>query len=174
MSRRSTPSRYSRYPRYISKGLKYQFVPFSIDANFEGSGRMNQVLVPQSSVQGIRKVKNFAFSITTSAEIPMLWALVYLPEGGAINTINPQVNTGAPITGTPEGGNPRATFVELFAANQWVIACGTCISGAVQNYRTRMARNLNGGDSVWFICWTAQGTPAGFVNITGNYAIRYN
>lgn len=156
------------YPRYISKGMKYQFVPFCIEALLGSGERVEQVLVPQSTVQGIRKVKNFNFNVTTNIQFPVLWAIIYLPEGGDIQQIKPNTNAG-------KEGNPdaRKTFVELFAANQWVIGCGTCISGAVQTFKTRMARNLNGGDSVWMILWSAN-ADGGYINITGNYAIRYN
>lgn len=174
MSSRRGYRRRDYVPRgYISKASKYQFVPFTINFKIPAnSSGMSSILVPTSSVAGIRKVKNFNINLVTSCPAPLIFAVVYIPEGGNISSILPNINN-APQT---------ELFSELFAANQWVIGCGSIISGSLNNWKTRMSRNLNNGDSVYLYVYTHDkeniGAPAEGdtyeVCATGNYAIRYN
>lgn len=152
------------YPRYRSARTKYQFVPFSMTMNFTGEG-LYQLVVPSFAVAGVRKAKNFNVNFVTSSVDPLLYALVYLPEGAEPNTFQPTINTN-------EAPN---TFTELFAANQWVIACGSISQGAQNKVFTRMSRNLNNGDSIYLYVWKINNNDdAVAVNATGSYAIKYN
>lgn len=173
MSSRRVYRRRDYIPRYVPRASKYQFVPFSINFSLpsdgptpaQGVGDLH-VLVPQSQVAGIRKVKNFSINFATDTPVPLLFAIMYLPEGTTATNTVPRIN--------PSGS--ADTFVEMLEANQWVIGCGSIVQGAINQFRTRMSRNLNNGDSVWLYVWKTQGndTAERFVNATGNYAIRYN
>lgn len=174
-------SRYSRTRRsrnyYVPRKEKYQFVPFSINGQMTTSRGLTQIICPPSTVSGNRKIKNIGFDITTNSPIPLLYAVFYVPEGGQQTQITPQINEMT----SQNLGNPQA-FVELFAANQWVIGCGSVTSGAIARFRSRMARNLNNGDFVALLVFTAdQSIPSDAnpaysieMNVTGNYAIKYN
>lgn len=178
MSSRRGYRRRDYVPRnYLSKASKYQFVPFSIQFNWgvaenkpNAPGRVN-ILVPPSTVSGIRKVKNFNINFVTNSSRPLLFACVYAPEGANVENLKPNIvglNTSSGVT-----------FTEMFAANQWVIGCGSIANGAINVWKTRMSRNLNNGDSVYLFVWQLVYDEADIdanvdVNATGNYAIRYN
>nr|QQL09573.1 putative capsid protein [Marmot associated feces virus 1] len=160
------------YNNYVPRAIKYQFVPISINASFTNTNPvLKQVICPSSEVAGMRKVKNFNLQFVANLNQPFLWALVYVPDGASVTNINPEI-----INATTMPVN--AGYTELFAANQWVIGCGTFIEGAINTYKTRMSRNLNSGDTVWLMMFMngslAEGTGPVLVNCTGNYAIRYN
>lgn len=166
MVRRYTRRSYRRN-YYRSASQKYQFVPFSVTQNFPSSNvGMRQCIVPSSTVSGIRKVKNFNLNFVTSSEWPLLYAVVYIPDGANPDTLVPNINSGT---------SPN-NFVELFAANQWVVQCGSISQGAQNRSYTRLARNLNNGDSVWLFVWRVNidDTTEISVNTTGSYAIKYN
>lgn len=175
MSSRRVYRRREYIPRmYTPKSAKYQFVPFSINAGIPAGSDtstiygVNSVIVPQSNVAGIRKVKNFYINFTTNSSIPIIFAIVYAPEGANVENLRPNIN---------QVPSDSYTFTELFEANQWVIGCGSIVNGAVNQFRTRMSRNLNNGDSVFLFLWMASGQPPEeltAINATGNYAIRYN
>ncbi|UNI72382.1 MAG: putative capsid protein [Chaetfec virus UA24_3359] len=157
---------------YIAKREKYQFVPFSIRGNISTTAGVTQIICPPSTVAGMRKVKNIGFDISTSSNAPLIFAVFYIPEGGQVQQIEPQIN----IANSNTIDDPQP-FVELFAANQWVIGCGTVIAGSVTRFRSRMARNLNNGDFLGLLVFTNdKTTPANPIdfNVTGNYAIKYN
>lgn len=129
-------------------------------------GGTYQLVVPAFTVAGIRKVKNFDVNFVTNSADPLLYALVYLPEGAAPESFIPQINSTS----------SQNKFTELFAANQWVIACGSISQGAQNRMRTRMSRNLNNGDTVWLYVWRINLSSIEdiSVNATGSYAIKYN
>lgn len=157
---------------YVAKREKYQYVPFSVRGQITDTPGVTQIICPPSTVAGMRKVKNIGFDITTSTASPLIFAVFYIPEGGLLDQIEPQIN----LANNTNIINPKP-FVELFAANQWVIGCGTVIAGAVTHFRSRMARNLNNGDFIGIVVFTNdKEVPSELVdfNITGNYAIKYN
>lgn len=175
MSSRRGYRRRDYIPRnYISKASKYQFVPFSIQFNYSTLDPLTpgiiNVLVPTSTVAGIRKVKNFNINFVSNTTDPLLFAVLYIPEGADTANLTPNIN-GFNVDGSK-------VFAELFAANQWVIGCGSIVAGALNNWKTRMSRNLNNGDSVYMFIWQLQPNDRVVstvkVNATGNYAIRYN
>lgn len=174
----------NRTATYIPKSVKYQFVPFTVWADFtagvpDGSGTESptiaQCIVPSSTLSGIRKVKNFTIDFCTDCTFPVLFYLIYLPEGARIQNMTLQANVTNNEAASGNGvSGVNGEFTEMFGANQWVIGCGTLTSGAVTRYKTRLSRNLNGGDTVW-LCFTSISNSTPFrVNATGNYAIRYN
>lgn len=177
MSSRYVARRKNYYRGYIPKSVKYQFVPFTIQGTIPQNQQfVYKTIVPRSNVAGIRKVKNF--DITMSLGIgdsgviePILYALMYVPEGANVAQIVPQLNQ--PYFGE---ANQEPPFVEMLAANQWVIGCGCVTTNSTTRYRSRLSRNLNDGDSVVLIFWQTEGVAIDekHINATGNYAIRYN
>lgn len=174
MPRRTYRRRYARVARPL-KTVKYSNETFNAGNDYQkyitpAQGAIN---VPTESIgligaiaaQGMRKVKNFTLNLMTNSEVTLIWALIYLPDGGQIGNLNVGV---APNSAS------------LYEPNQNVIMSGLLKSdSAQQTFRTRLARNLNSGDSVGLIFKQVlpypQGTQPGhytfFVNL--NYAITY-
>ena len=83
------------------------------------------------SLQGVRKAKNFSLSFLSDEELPVLWALVYLPEGYDAKNVN------------TSGSN-----VSIYEPNQHVIMSGVYIKGQQSKWFTKLGRNLNSGDAI--------------------------
>ncbi|UPW36492.1 putative capsid protein [Dipodfec virus UA23Rod_1661] len=157
---------------YVAKKEKYQYVPFSVRGAINNINGVTQIICPPNTVSGMRKIKNINFEVTCDSADPIIYAVFYVPEGGQMEQILPRIN----FTEAQGVTSPRP-FVELFAANQWVIGCGTCIQGSISRFRSRMARNLNNGDFIGILVFTNDmENPTNSIdfNITGNYAIKYN
>lgn len=127
--------------------------------------QLNMALIAPINSQGMRKVKNFTLTILTSSSVPIIWALVYVPDSQAISTIN-------------VGVAPNSAA--LYEPNQNVILSGIVKNdSAQQTFRTRLARNLNSGDSIGIVFRQvipyAAGTPNGTYSfyVSLNYAITY-
>lgn len=130
-------------------------------------------LVKGIDQQGIRKVKNFTLRVTHGCPTPLFFALVYVPAG--------QTAAGLKFgTYTPEGG---AVPASLYEPNQNVIMCGTIDTGSAtyptqaSTFRTRLARNLNSGDSIALVLGqgfspSGENSPFNFA-LTLNYAICF-
>lgn len=161
---------------YVRKSEKFQFVPFSVNLSLpEGVSGGYQVICPASTVAGMRKVKNIGFDVITNSPEPLLFTVFYLPEGTNVTSVEAQINQ---VTYNNEGVQTGGTnFSELFAANQWIIGCGSMIAGAVTHFRSRMARNLNNGDVIILLVHTGTNQELNQsvrVSVTGSYAIKYN
>ena len=126
-------------------------------------------VVPATDTFGTRKVKNFTLTIdSNNYEMPMAWALVYVPDG--------QEPSKLTVTGIADNKIP-----ELYKPNQNVIMQG--ILNPASNYRplrftTRLARNLDSGDSIYlvFAPYGEQTAQVGVVySIIGtcNYSIKF-
>lgn len=166
--------RYARVARPL-KAVKYSSETYNAGNDFpfyvapaHGAANPPNIavgLINSIQSQGMRKVKNFTLTIITTSPMPIIWALVYLPDAQNLGNLN-------------IGAAPNA--VSLYEPNQNVIMSGIVKSdSAQQTFRTRLARNLNSGDSVGIVFRQVlaypAGTPAGsysfFVNL--NYAITY-
>lgn len=137
------------------------------------------VVVPSVSAPlGTRKVKNFTVSFicdhsrifrpnADELERPaqILWALVFVPEGTNASEINP----------TTTLMQPRS----LYEPNQNVIMAGLITSQNMCRFKTRLARNLNAGDSIQMVLYNQLETGAAgdellsYVNVHWNFAISY-
>lgn len=125
-------------------------------------------IIPQAVTQGIRKVKNMSLSIApmlfdgtgNALQLPVRYALVYVPEG-----TNPSaLQIGAGVN-------------SLYEPNQNVIMQGSFLTSNPYRTSTRLARNLNSGDSIYLLM-VANGTGAWGSNtatfgVNLNYAIAY-
>lgn len=136
---------------------------------------VNSLLAINSNIQGMRKVKNFTLHIDTNCPVPLYFALIYVPQGTSPGNIN---------VGTVQ--NP----VSFYEPNQNVILSGICRTESPQlTFRSRLARNLNSGDSIAIIFRPAakaptsdedtddRGEPTGYatylLTCTLNYAITF-
>ena len=117
----------------------------------------------------IMKVKNFRINAVFAASLSVLWALVYVPEGTPIGTINV----------APAVVGPAAGFYE---PQQFLIASGlysSAASGGGMNAGplrvwSPLARNLNPGDGIYFIWRAFDFTGHADTLITFSYACCVN
>jgi len=100
--------------------------------------QVNYSILPPTDVQGMRKIKHFQITFTsTSDSLPFYYALVFVPAG-----YNPQ-RINLPVEGTA---------IAAYDANQFVISQGVLdFSGGPLRIRSPLSRNLNSGDSI-FLC----------------------
>lgn len=125
-------------------------------------------IVPSTGVYGTRKAKNFDIQVTTTAiASPIVAALVYVPQGTLASGLNISAFS-------PEGPN------SLYEPNQNVIgqfiipATPEGTSQSVTRFRTRLARNLDSGDSIVLIFGAVDHLDQGSsICATVNYAIKY-
>lgn len=197
MYRRRYRRRYRRYGR----SFRYSNETYQNTGNFNSNGadpgagvspdnydtngfrRGNQIMIPAVNIvsasnnPGIRKVKNFTIQINPTStvvaqdgtynappDVRLLWALVYVPEGVATNELS------------------TAIAGSLYEPNQNVIAQGVASPNQINRTFSSLARNLNSGDRIVFICYflfpiNIDNTTDDIVSrvfVTVNYAIAYS
>jgi hypothetical protein len=125
------------------------------------------LLVPGSNAQGVRKAKNLTVKfVTTTLHVPLIFAVVYVPEG---------VNPG---TLTLSVGTPSAPL-SLYEPAQNVIMYGQLVTQpqSPQQFHTRLARNLQSNDSIYLLLRPLvkydEGQWVVNLDILCNYAICY-
>ena len=161
--------RYRRRSRRPYKTVKYsnETYNFQDDANFSTQGEVVQLtskLVKNEGMQGMRKAKNFTLQIVTNATFPIYFALVYSPSQVPLGKIN---------------FGSATSPLSIYEPNQNVIISGLIGVGQnQQTWRTRLARNLNSGDSIQIIFATPYGSSEAAKNpvqiiATLNYAISF-
>lgn len=181
------PRRRVRYVR-TARRSKYQMTTVNLAPTFQRATNQENpeatstfgsiVICPQSNVAGVRKFKNLSLDITTMPDNPNVYfyCILYIPEGTSVGNIG--VNNTVP--GDVDVYN---TFTEMIPSSQWVIANGSFSARSPARIRSRLARNLNNGDSIYLIIGSRvygadDGAPGDaqpwLTQITGNYAIRYN
>lgn len=149
------PRKYTRSGRYTRrvKTVKYSNETY----NFQDALAINSPSVKTNAFstviasidqQGVRKCKNFELTLTGTPfvpttqgdvqAVPLFWALVYVPQG----TEPSQINIGS-----------YEAPASLYEPNQNVIMSGVWPADLTAPYvkRTRLARNLNSGDSIAFV-----------------------
>lgn len=139
-------------------------------------------MIPDTTVLATRKVKNFTLRIglpelhllttptptNTNANFCVLWALVFVPQ----NTEPQALQFSDPTAADP-------VSISIYEPNQNVIMSGMFTDFQTYTYKTRLARNLNSGDTVAlvtnFFNYGATGTPQMSYSIAAvlNYAISY-
>lgn len=136
-------------------------------------------IIPQAmgGVLGTRKAKNFTLRICPEATLieqkvggntfersRVAFALVFVPEGTLPSAIKFGANTSA---------------ASLYEPNQNVILSGLVDSTQTYTFKTRLARNINSGDTIALVLydlisltadWNSTNTPIAF---TCNYAISF-
>lgn len=176
------PRYYKRF--YRSKSLKYSNENACI-ASVLGADPTDEAgthkqgnfqLIPATTAQGTRKVKNLTLRIllgpsfdidktdpTNRSEHPgsLSFVVVFVPEG----TLPSAINVGD-------------QSISMYEPNQNVILTGIINNDQAYTFRTRLARNLNSGDSIYIVLrdnnavteTTYTQTAAQFML---NYAIAY-
>ena len=97
------------------------------------------VVVPDSSVEGMRKVKHITVSlahqeVTTEYSGIAYWALVYVPQGTTPNTMT--------LSGT----------TSMYEPNQFVMNAGVVdFNAGPVRFTSPVSRNLNSGDKIVLI-----------------------
>ena len=135
------------------------------------NGSIFKTLVVNTKAEGVRKVKNFTLNVTTSYKqnvtdenikemMPIVFALIYVP------------NEQQPLNLTPN----NADFQTLYGTNNYVILYGVCNSGKQITLRSKLARNLNAGDSIVLKLFNPNENPLKDLSFYAslNYAIAYN
>ena len=155
--RRSIKAR-SNYSRE-NKGAFFQVGTTLTNGLYQGG----TLIVPPSTVQGTRTVKNFTITVPVTGNVnsEYWWALVYVPQSQVAQPL-------FAATGSPDGS--------LYEPNQYVIASGmTDNSAGPIRIRTKMSRKLHSGDFISLIVGTT-GDQQGTNPVKGlvSYSIRYN
>jgi len=127
------------YRRYRGgKRIKYSVQQKAFQFAAEGGASTAQVIVPATTLEGMRKVKHLTVNMT--AETPtssIYWALVYVPQGTTPQNIN--VATSATLPG-------------MYEPNQFVMNCGIVdIDAGPIRFHSPVARNLNDGDAIYLV-----------------------
>lgn len=168
-----------RYSRRI-KSVKYSNETVNCTGIWElldNATQKNIVLIAKADIQGTRKCKNFEITFCgtewfhddpnadkeVDRTLPVAWALIYVPEGT--------------VPGALQSGNLTRS-ASLYEPNQNVIMSGLWPANLTSNYKvkTRLARNLNSGDSIYLVMDTVGGQPnhtKKSVAVNLNYAIAY-
>ena len=147
-------------PKYYKKRYykgnrdKYSVEQMAGALEIPASSQAFSTVVGDTGVQGMRKVKHLTLSVSSSsgADGVVYWALVYKPQGVALNTMN--------ITGTST----------MYEPNQYVMGCGVFdFSGGPLRIRSPLSRNLNSGDSICLI----MANPSASVPLIVRYVVQY-
>jgi hypothetical protein len=167
------PRRFRRYARSARtvKPIRYSNETVSgMTGGSLGTGVTVHVVVIQAvNATGVRKIKNPTLRLAMSAPtppFPILWALVYVPEGFPASALKLEYALG---------DIPPS----IFEPNQNMIMSGVIpATGAAEpiTYRSRLARNLNSGDSIHLLVRGMSGVTdiedVQFIYLL-NYAICY-
>ena len=115
----------------------------------------NQIVVPATTLEGMRKIKHLQVNLTCSVEnVNIWWALVYVPQGTEASELN--VTSG---------------IAEMYEPNQYVMNCGIVDPSAGPiRFSSPLARNLNNGDSIQ-LCLVSDSQADLNVNGTVRYAV---
>ena len=94
--RRTSRRTASRSSKRIKYSIENTGVAISVGADKVNGLRQNgQVVVPATTVQGVRKIKHLTISLSGTTDThEFYWALVYVPEGYQANALFPAFNTG--------------------------------------------------------------------------------
>ena len=147
------------------KTVKYSNETSNITSSFtiKAGSQINAPLISASSIQGIRKAKNFSFKILYAGTAPLMFVLIYVPQDQDVKAIT---------RGTYQ------TPASLYEPNQNVIMSGYIVpnNSQAQTFRTRLARNLNSGDSIQIAIACAGANDSvenAMIGISLNYAITF-
>ena len=147
-SRKYAISRPLKTTKYSNETYAVSMSPISEVASKASDIKI--LIPPTSGILGTRKCKNFTLRLHFSEPLildssgvptgnlytsPILFALVYVPEG---------TSPTPPAIGTVNAAS-------LYEPNQNVILSGLVDTHQVYSFKTRLARNLNSGDSIVII-----------------------
>lgn len=162
--RRRVASRAVKAVRY-SNETYCQSVPSTVGVG-DWNSSIAICMVPATQTAGMRKAKNFTLSMQyIDLKAPLAFALVYVPQNQDPQDINRAVWSETATAPT-----------SLYEPNQNVIMQGLVpleSNGRIE-FKTRLARNLNSGDSVFLVLRTiADITTSPTFSCQLNFAICY-
>lgn len=151
---------------------------FWINNTFNNGVYAKPEIIPATTILGTRKAKNFTIDIycsystetedgtVSASSTTLFWALVYVPEG---------TNAGN-FSFVPVNSNDYLSFYE---PNQNVIMSGIVDSSHVCRLKSKLARNLNSGDTITLIVYDPRAGSATHsyvlnVGYTINYALSFS
>ena len=145
------PYKRARY----GKSIKYSVQQKAFGFAATGDATSAQVIVPPTTLEGMRKVKHLTVNIAAdSTAKTMYWALVYVPQGTTPQSISVSTAT---------------TLPSMYEPNQFVMNCGIVdIDAGPTRFHSPIARNLNDGDAIFLV---VRPVGAGATNIIGT--VRY-
>lgn len=150
------PRRY--YRRYRRTKRKYSVEQRPLLTSLVASSTTAVQIVPPAMVEGMRKVKNITVNLTPESDDPFIltWALVYVPEGTPVGSLNLSSQTST-----------------LYEPNQFVMNCGVAdpTAGPIRFF-TPLSRNLNSGDAIYLLLGNHTSVTPTVHGIT-RYAIAY-
>lgn len=170
MGKRYYRRRYVNRDKYSVEQTAIRSNNLNLWTHVEGSGEFTGdssqwscVVVPSSSLQGTRKVKHLTFSIANNGsqneDVPLMYTIVYVPQGTPCNPINfPGINSA----------------VNLYEPNQFVMSQGVLdFSAGPARIRCPLSRNLNSGDAIYLILATSYSNqhPSNTYLVSVRYAI---
>ena len=182
------PRRYRRRRYAIARPLKTaKYSNETYGTNIYGLTLLNSSIqkqvpmVPNTTVLATRKCKNFTLRIgivesrynTTRVNDGFLlhWALVFVPQGLSPSNL---------VLSEANAAEAQPTSISVYEPNQNVIMQGVITDMQAYTYKTRLARNLNSGDSIYLVtCFYSSRTgeateTADFLAAaTLNYAVSY-
>ena len=133
------------------KRIKYSVQQKAFAFNADAGGSTSQVIVPPTTLEGMRKVKHLTVNLSAPIDTQFYWALVYVPQGTTVNAINLTSTAG------------------MYEPNQFVMNCGIIDTNAGPiRISTPLARNLNDGDAIYLVVLPV---GAGTTSIRGT--VRY-
>lgn len=133
---------------------------------------LGKTLVSAAQIQGTRKVKNMTLSISTSQiSVPILCTVIYVPQGTEAGSLSINPSGGPNPSSLYE---PNQNVIMQFVLNPvYANGEGSC----VQRFKTRLARNLDSGDSIKLVMAPSTALAADLDNFkvsgTFNYAISF-
>ena len=173
------PRRYRRRRYAITRPLKttkYSNETFGAAADNQWliNAKYISTCIPAATTLGTRKCKNFTLTILIKGGVndvnkPIFFALVFVPEGTSPSALN----LGNQLSPT-ESGDTALVSTSYYEPNQNVILQGFVDSTQVYRFKTRLARNLNSGDTICLV-WRpfASYSATGLLSYTLNYAMAY-
>jgi hypothetical protein len=147
--RRSVPSS-ARVLRQVCDSIHVSRI-FAVDATDRA------IIVPAANITGVRRIQDFTLKL--SAASPLVYALVYVPEG--INAEGVSLNISEPSAAT-----------SVYTPEQHIILSGV-VSGDMYPARYFGSRNLASGDAVYLLTRAVDAKEAGALIYTVTYYIAF-
>ena len=144
------PYKRARYGKRLKYSIQQRAFSFLADVG----GSTQQVIVPPTTVEGMRKVKHITINLSADGDTRFYWALVYVPQGETVHAINLTSTAG------------------MYEPNQFVMNCGiTDTNAGPIRYYSPLARNLNDGDAIYLVVLPTNVTTGPTITGTCRYAI---
>ena len=78
------PYKRTRYGKTIKYSIQQRAFSFNADAG----QTTTQIIVPATTLEGMRKVKHLTVNLSATADTSFYWVSVYVPQGTTVGGIN--------------------------------------------------------------------------------------